>query len=124
MIKVKDEVVDTQSLIAYMTRLKEKQKELKDTRKVYYSHIALHAALKYKVFLPDFLLHPLVLVTKSAFEPKACITTKEDVVDLLRQVIEYEITEPEAFMPTNVRDKIISIFKKMNKSAVKNGTRV
>ena len=125
MIKVKDIKVGTDEIVTYMVALKEKQKEIKDTEKLYYSDITLHAALKYKLFITNFLLHPLVLKTKDVFTNKECISEKDEVRELVREVLEYEIMEEKTYLTQSERDTIISIFKKMNKPArVLNGERV
>jgi hypothetical protein len=113
-IKVKNIEVGTKEVYEILVGLKEKQKEIKNTRKVYYSKLSYYHALKYNMFFKNLLLHPLVLRKKWFSEEKHCLKTKKEIKELLRAVIEYElmvdVTKNTECLAKNERDIVIKVF--------------
>jgi hypothetical protein len=107
-----------------LEEIKAKQKELDNVEELYYPTLSFYTALKYDILFKNLLLHPLVLSKKSVFdEDKYTIKSKEQVKTMLQKVIEYELTESVSHMIPQERDKLIQIFRKLNKPTArkKNG---
>lgn len=120
-IKVKDKDLNTKEVFDILTGLKKKQKEIKNTEKVFFPQISFYHALKYNIFYKNLLLHPLVLKKKGFSEEKRCLKTKKELEALLKSVLEYELTTTDKeFLLKEERDAIIQAFRTLQKKAKKN----
>lgn len=111
MVEIKN-LDEADQIILFLKQLKIRQEEYSDTELFCYPKISLYLAAKHKLFIPNFLLHPLVLSIKTFYEDRMQID-EEEIKDLLAEVLEFEFLEKETFLTTEELKYIIQVHKNL-----------
>lgn len=122
-----DDVSTRVNVVNFLTVIKEEQAKLeeKSPKKIIFSILDLEYAVKNKIALVSLLTHKLVLSTRLFYEDQTEVKTDESVLELLKRVLEYELSSDLKITTIGTDDirKIIKathsienrIFKKRNK---------
>lgn len=119
MIKIKNIEEDTQQVLNFLQELKIKQQLTSNKERTAYPKIALHTALKYKVFFSNLLLHSKVLTEKFFYEEKKQIEDVTLLKDKLGEVLEFEMISGKETLTLEERTKIIKLFSTLKKKVEK-----
>ncbi len=122
MILIDDHEIREQ-VLEFITLIKIKQEELqkKHKEKVIYTSIPLGYAVKNKILFCSLLTHKLVTKEKFFFEDDITLKEDKDVLECLKQVLEYEITcdLKDALMSSNEINEVIKFKNKLEKKIEK-----
>lgn len=116
-----------QQILKFLTFMRKKQEDIQKEsfEKIVFSVINLKTAIKHKLLLNSLLTHKLLLRTRFFYEDNIEVIELKELLSLLKQVLEYELTVDLKQASINSEDiaKIIKvtqsletkIFKKENK---------
>lgn len=125
MIEIDDPYI-REEILKFLVFTKEQQMKLQEDegpKKLIYSKFNLKNVVKNKIAINSLLTHKLALSTRFFYEDQVELTKDEDVLALLKQILEYELlTSGETFINSTEIAKIITavrvleskVFKKNN----------
>jgi len=126
MIEIDDPYI-REEVLKFLLFTKEQQmqeQEAEGPKKLIYSKFNLKNVVKNKICICSLLTHKLALSTRFFYEDQVELTKDEDVLALLKQILEYELSEDLKQISINSNEiaKIISavrileskVFKKNN----------
>lgn len=97
----------------YLIHLNKVQDELNSDEELIYPLIPLNVALKYNIVFNDFLFHELVLAKRMFYEDIVLYSKKQDVLNLIIKVLEFEFLNDNT-LQENTLNKLIKLHKKMS----------
>jgi hypothetical protein len=106
-----------EQILEFLLTMKDEQLKLQktDPQLVLYSQINLKYAVKNKIIIPKLLSHKCVIKSKKYYETSHEVLNEEELVSLLNNVLEYELTSPikDTLLTSDEINVIIKYKKKL-----------
>lgn len=102
--------------------MKEYLKSFESMRDIYeteddivYSILPIYLAIKYDIIISEFIFHPILVRKRKFYEYVQNIVDKENIINAMTMVLEYELTNDENFMSNKNVKTLIKARKKLLK---------